>query len=183
MLLSIMVESYDGDLTNNLLKFVVFPIMLLPIIALLNQIGSIHHKELLLTYPLNNLIFGWVRPVLISLVYSIAFTGSLKITNSYTGEELASAFTATLFYMILAAFFLIFFKNVAMGIALPLAYLFFGMFTTGSGQGFLYLMQWGRANPDIILKDCIMTQGVAAAVFSLGSLYFLKQRNKYHWGI
>lgn len=181
MLLSILPASYDGESTKNLLVFVVFPITSFPIISSLYQIGSIHHKELLLTYPLNLLIFGWIRPVLLSLLYSLAFTGSLMLTDGYTNEELAAAFAATLLYMNLSSFFLIFFKNVAMGIALPLAYLFFGLFTTGSGQGYFYLMQWNRANPDLSLIDCIITQVLAAGIISLSALYFLKRRNKYHW--
>lgn len=181
MLLSIIFNGHDGDISNNLLKFVLFPIILLPIFALLYQIGSIHHKELLLTYPLNNFIYGWLRPVILSLIYSSAFTGALKLTNGYTTEELLAAFIASLFYMMLATLSLTFFKNIALGIALPLVYLFFGMFTTGSGQGAFYLMQWGRVNPDISLYDCIITQGIASIVLSFLALYFLKHRNKYQY--
>ncbi|EES74464.1 hypothetical protein POTG_00744 [Paenibacillus sp. oral taxon 786 str. D14] len=55
------------------------------------------------------------------------------------------------------------------------------MFTTGTGQGFLYLMQWNRANPNLSLQGCMVTQAVVALIFNLGALYFLKRRNVYHW--
>jgi len=183
MLLAIFSKGYDGDMPNNILIFVVFPLLILPIIALLYQIGSIHLKELLLTYPLHNFIFGWVRPITLSIIYAATFIVSLTLTNHYTFEELIAAFISSLFYMILTAFFLILFKNVAMGVALPLAYLFYGMFTTGTGQGYFYLLQWSRANPDISLYDCIIVQGIAALGFSLWGVYLLKHRNKYHWSL
>lgn len=183
MLLAAIFMKSNGDLTKQILNFVVFPIMPFPIIALLYQIGSIHHKELLLTYPLNNFIFGWIRPVIISLIYSLLFIGLLKTTNNYTSEEILAAYTASFFYMILVVFFLIWSKNIALGISLPLAYLFFGMLTTGSGQGFLYLFQWSRPNPNLSIVDCAVTQGIAAVGFSLWALYFLVKRNKYHWSL
>lgn len=180
-LLAVPLKSLNADLSDQLLIYIVFPVMLFPVVASLYQIGSINHKELLLTYPLNTFLVGWVRPVLLSLVYSAAYASVLRFTGNYTKEALGLAFTSAFLYMILSGFFIIFFKNIALGLVLPLAYLFFGMFTTGTGQGFLYLMQWNRANPNLSLQGCMVTQAVVALIFSLGSLYFLKRRNVYHW--
>lgn len=180
-LLAVPLKSFNADMSGQLLIYVVFPVMLFPVVASLYQIGSVNHKELLLTYPLNAFLVGWVRPVLLSLLYSASYTAVLRFTGNYTTEELALAFTSAFLYMILSGFFIIFFKNIALGLVLPLAYLFFGMFTTGTGQGFLYLMQWNRANPDLSLENCMVTQAVVALIFSLGSIYFLKRRNVYHW--
>jgi len=180
-LLAVWLKSFNADLSNQLLIYIVFPVMLFPVVASLYQMGSINHKELLLTYPLNAFFVGWIRPVLLSLVYSAVYTAALRDMGNYSAEELGLAFTSAVFYMILSSFFLIFFKNIALGIVLPLAYLFFGMFTTGTGQGFLYLMQWNRANPNLSLQSCMVTQAAVALIFSLGALYFLKRRNVYHW--
>lgn len=183
ILVSLLSESLKTDIRKDFLAFVVFPMMVFPIIGSMGQIGSLHHKELLLTFPLNNFLFASIRPLLLSLIYSFFFVGALKMTNGYSGEEISMAFAASVFYMNLAGFFLVYFKNVALGIILPLAYLFFGIFTTGTGQGFFYLMQWNRANSALSISDCMATQLVATGIFNLGALYFLKKRNKYHWGL
>lgn len=155
--------------------------MLFPIIGAMGQIGSLHHKELLITYPLNSFLTAFIRPFLLSVLYSTLFMCSIKLTNGFNGEELKLAFASVFFYMNLSALLLVFFKNIALGIILPMVYLFFGIFTTGSGQGFFYLMQWGRANPALTNSDCTVTQLIAGLCFILGAWYFLKQRNKYHW--
>ncbi|MBO2942829.1 hypothetical protein JJQ72_02410 [Paenibacillus sp. F411] len=183
MACSIMAAQYNADLSINLLLFVTFPVLIFPMIATLYQIGSLHHKELLLTYPLNVVLFGWIRPVLLSLIYSLCFTASLMPIKNYANEELVGAYTAAVLYMNLASFILILFKNIGMGIALPLAFLFYGMFTTGSGISSFYLMQWSRPSPDTTLEDCIITQGFTAIILSLAAVYCLKSRNKYHWNI
>ncbi|WP_334072389.1 hypothetical protein [Paenibacillus sp. A14] len=181
MALAAAIATYDGDLANNLMKLIVFPILLFPAVASLYHIGSIHHRELLLTFPLNNLWLGLIRPAFLGFIYSACFTISLKTVSPYSTEELASAFISSFFYMILAGFFLVLFKSIAIGFVIPMAYLFYGIFTTGTGEGYFYLMQWARPNPDLTLRDCVVVQAIAAIVFSLGTLYFLAKRNKYHW--
>lgn len=178
MLLSLLFR--EGDIGREILRFIVFPCIIFPIIALLNQIGSVQHKELLLTYPINPWVLGAFRPAVISLIYSGLFVLILKNVTSYTKVEVGSAFASSVFYMIMASLFLLVFKNAALGLTLPLAYLFLGMFTTGSGQGQFYLMQWGRPNPNLLIEDTIITQGFTTVVFIFANIYFLKNRNRYH---
>lgn len=179
--LAIIIKLTNTDLALNFITFVGFPIAILPISALLFQIGSTYQKELLLTFPLNNFVFGLLRPFFLSVFYSIIFAFSLKFITNYENNLIFSAAISLLLLMTLASFFLILFKNIALGILLPFIYLFFGMFTTGMGQGSLYLMQWARSNPDLSIINCIITQILAIILFSFWGFYLLKNRNKYTW--
>lgn len=169
----------DGSKFSEIMMLFTFPMLVFPIIALLGPIGSIHHKELFVTFPIKVLFVAVIRPLGMITLFSGIFTFALKVSGRYDFLELLGAFIACLLYMIITEFCLIMFKNIALSVIIPICYVMYGMFTTGSGLGILYLTQWGRANPQVTLTDCITTQLSVLFLLIFLCPYFLKKRNKY----
>lgn len=155
-----------------------FPFIILPSIAVLDFIGSLDQKELFITYAVSPFLVGFVRPLIIGVSGSFLFT---IIVAVYIDREIAvSSFCSVLLYFSITSFLISLFKHNGFGLVISLFYFFFGFFTTGMGQGSLYLVQWYRPKMHTDVNDFIFIQ-LAVAIF----LYFLtyicvKYRNYFH---
>lgn len=178
LLMSAMGEYLDFHYSKEILLFVCFPLLAFPVIVFMNQIGSLTQKELMITLPVQPWLFGVLRPIIISSFYAGAvMLAAYKLWFGTTGAEV---FAAAFFFMLLTATLITIFKNSAFGICLSLAYLFMGTFTGGSGQSFLYIMQWYRPKPSTNPDDFMTAQLIAGIVCCLINVYFIKKRSHFH---
>ncbi|KOY79989.1 hypothetical protein I6G82_18965 [Lysinibacillus macroides] len=179
-LLFILLEFQLGmnEMGEGTIVLLLFPLSILPIVALFSHIGSLEQKELLITLPLSHWQTGMIRPLILSVLVGLAFT--LLVSKYINNAFFLSAFTSILFYFAIASFSISFFKHSGLGVIFPLFYLTFGMFTTGMGQGPFYLSQWYRPKAFTEVNDFIGWQLIAVIILYLGSVFLIKYRSKFN---
>ncbi|MBO2944401.1 hypothetical protein JJQ72_10515 [Paenibacillus sp. F411] len=177
-LVVILAGSSSQQLAKDLAVFLLYPSLAFPVVGLMSSIGSAYQKELWITLPVSPWRAGAVRPLLMSLLYAGLFTSVLH--RYYTPAQVAGGCISVLMYMLLIALITTLFKNSAFGLCGGLIFLFFGLFTGGSGQGPLYLMQWYRQVTGLPSDVYLLEQGVFCLVALFGTVQLIRFRERFH---
>lgn len=166
------------EIAQGSVFLLLFPLLILPVIGIMDYIGSLEQKEIFITFPISHWLAGFIRPIILGSVISVSF--SIIVTIYINNQLLLSSFSSALLYISLASFFISLTKHSGLGLAMALFYLIFGLFTTGMGQGPLYLGQWYRPRPFTDPNDYILVQLIAVIVVNTLTVYCIKYRSKFH---
>ncbi|SES26311.1 hypothetical protein SAMN04487944_12924 [Gracilibacillus ureilyticus] len=160
------------------LVLVLFPLINLPILSVMSIIGSLEQKELFITLPISHWKVGFLRPFAVSFLISILFSGIVAIYVDNT--LLVSVFSSSLLYLSITTLLITILKHAGLGLGISLSYLMYGLFTTGSGQGPLYLTQWYRPRVMSSENEYIIIQLITVLITHLITVICIKYRSQYH---
>ncbi|MFD2114207.1 hypothetical protein ACFSTH_14795 [Paenibacillus yanchengensis] len=176
-IICLFIASKNLQLAKDMVVFVGFPVLIFPMVALFMQIGSLNQQELFITFPITLWRYAIIRPACLSMFYALLY--AIVTIRLHEQVELFLVFIAATLFMLFTGLCIALFKNSAVGLSLSLIILLGGLFTTGSGLGPLYIMQWYRwqpgSSPDQYLKEYI----VLIILCSLLTLVVIKNRNKF----
>lgn len=180
ILLIVMIEFQLGmqEVGKGLIALLLFPSMVFPVVGMMGAIGSLEQKELLITYPISPWKHGFFRPLAWGSIWALLF--SIIAAYFLEIDRMGGPFASVLLYIAIAAFLTSLFKHAGFGLAGALFYLIFGLFTTGMGQGPLYLGQWYRPRPFVDVDAYMAIQFVAAILLYMLTAVCIKYRHHFH---
>ncbi|TYP69625.1 hypothetical protein [Paenibacillus methanolicus] len=168
----------------DFLAMIGFWTLVFPAAAVNAPLGALHQKELFVSMPISPVSFGMAQPVVLILLYGGLLSGAYiasspgPAASGGAGPVVLALFAAAAVMFALTCLLINLFKNAAIGLVLSIAYLFYGMFTTGAGQGTLYLFQWFRPRPHTHPDEYAIIQMMGAVVFLLLNYVVIKYRSK-----
>ncbi|GFN30877.1 hypothetical protein [Paenibacillus xylaniclasticus] len=181
-LISIALRNQTAFSALDFLALIGFLTIVFPAAGMNGTLGSLHQKELFVSMPISSLSLGIVQPVVWLTGYGAAISGTYYVvasTDERSSNVVFALFAAQAALFALTCFIINLFKNAAIGLSLALIYMIFGMFTTGTGQGPLYLFQWYRPRPFTAPDDLMLGQLVGTAVLLAANYIVIKYRSKF----